>query len=412
MKRMQELTSAPSAALWQPRRHISQLDGVRGLAILAVTLYRFSKEIPTDSWLGQTLYMFFGLGDRGVDLFFVLSGFLITGILVDTKGSKHYFINFLARRSLRIFPLYFAALFLLLIIGNWFPAFSGKFALADKNQFYLWTYLANFKMSVDGVWCFGYLDHFWSLAVEEHFYLVWPLALFVCSRGTALKLAAVTAVVCAGARVCFAAVSDNGVAPDVFTLFRCDALLIGAMLALQIRSAQGLAPLRRWAVFCFPVCLMLGLAAELLDKRLFTIAHTLWPLLWACVLVWLLSGHDQHWLARLFNLSGLRLLGTLSYAMYVFQSPLIPIVGSVCSVTVFMHVTGNEIVSNLIYMALMFAFSYAAALLSWYGLEQHCLKLKKWFPSDEKLQPSAPVVLPSRPSDVSPLCTNPTIAVN
>ena len=389
-----------------------QHDGVRGLAILAVTLYRFSKEIPTDSWLGHSLHTFFGMGDRGVDLFFVLSGFLITGILVDTKGSRHCFINFLARRSLRIFPLYFVALFLFLIVANWVPAFSGMFAPADINQFYLWTYLANVKMSIEGAWCFGYLDHFWSLAVEEHFYLVWPLALLACTTGTALRLAAITAVVCGVARMCFAAVSDNGVAPDVLTLFRCDALLIGAMLALQIRSAQGLAPLRKWAAFCFPVCLVLGLAAELFDRRLFTIAHTLWPILWACVLVWLLSGHERHWLAKLFNLSGLRMLGTLSYAMYIFQSPLIPIVGSVCSVTVLSQFTGNAIVSNLIYMALMFGFTYAAALLSWYCLEQHCLKLKKWFPTDGKLPHAEAIVMSSRTSDVNPLCTNRTIAVN
>lgn len=393
---MQETISAPSAGLWKPRHHISQLDGVRGLAILIVTLYRFSKEIPTDSWLGQTLHTVFALGDRGVDLFFVLSGFLITGILVDAKGSRHYFTSFLARRSLRIFPLYFVALFLCLIAVNWVPAYRGMFNSADSSQFYLWTYLTNIKMSFEGAWCFGYLDHFWSLAVEEHFYLIWPLALFLCTRGTALKLAAAIAVVCGVSRVCFAAISDNGVAPDVLTLFRCDALLIGSMLALQIRSPQGLAPLRNWTFVIFPVCLAFGLATEIMDKRLFTIAHTLWPLLWASVLVWLLSGHEQHLLARFFNLSGLRKLGTVSYAMYVFQSPLIPIVGSVCSVPIWVELTGNAIGGNLVYMALMFALSYAAALLSWYGLEQHCLKLKKWFPTNETSKSSDKVAVPNR----------------
>ncbi len=384
----------PLAPVWQPRCHISQLDGVRGLAILIVTLYRFSKEIPTDSWLGKALHTSFMLGDRGVDLFFVLSGFLITGILVDSKGSQHYFKNFLARRSLRIFPLYFVALFLFLVAANWVPAYRGMFALADTNQFYLWTYLSNFKMSYDGAWCFGYLDHFWSLAVEEHFYLVWPLALFLCSRGTALKLAALLAVVSGLSRIIFAAVSDNGLAPHVLTLFRCDALLIGAMLALQIRSPQGLAPLRKWTVAVFPVCLAIGLAAEILDKRIFTITHTLWPLLWACVLVWLLTGNQQRWLSKFFNLSGLRKLGGVSYAMYVFQSPLIPIVGATCSVPILVELTGNAIAANLIYIAIMFTLSYAAALLSWHLLEQHCLKLKKWFPNHPTTSKPEPVTTP------------------
>ncbi len=367
--------------LWQPLRHIPQLDGVRGLAILIVTLYRFAKEMPVDSWLGLSLHRMFTLGDRGVDLFFVLSGFLITGILVDAKGSKHYFINFLARRSLRILPLYFFSLFLFVVLANSLPAYRGLFALADTNQFFLWTYLTNIKMSLDGEWCFGYLDHFWSLAVEEHFYLVWPLAVFLCARKPALRLACGIALVCSGSRIAFACVSSNGLAPDVLTVFRCDALLIGAMLALQIRSPEGLEPLKSWSYVVFVPCLAIGLLGVILDKRLFTLAHTLWPLVWACVLVWLLAGHANRPLARFFNVAPLRKLGKYSYAMYVFQSPLIPILGSVLSVSALSNMLGSPIVATLLYMCFMLAMTYAAALLSWFLLEKHCLKLKDWFPT-------------------------------
>jgi peptidoglycan/LPS O-acetylase OafA/YrhL len=378
---MSSFTRESAPALWQPRQHITQLDGVRGLAILSVTLYRFSKEIPTDSWLGQALHTTFALGDRGVDLFFVLSGFLITGILVDARGSRNYFRNFLVRRSLRIFPVYFVALFCFLIAARWIPAYRDLFQLADRHQFYLWTYLTNIKMSLDGSWCFGYLDHFWSLAVEEHFYFVWPVVLFLFVPGRALKLALVLAVTCSLSRIAFAGISDNGLAPDVLTLFRCDALLIGAMLALQIRSPQGLAPLRPWVWPVFISCLILGGGAAILDKRLLTIGHTVWPLLWGSMLVGLLTGSDRSWLAHSLNFRWLQKLGTLSYAMYVFQSPLIPIVGLTCSVPILTEQIGHEIVANLLYMGIMFGLTYAAALLSWYGLEQHCLKLKKWFPT-------------------------------
>jgi peptidoglycan/LPS O-acetylase OafA/YrhL len=366
--------------LWQPGQHITQLDGVRGLAILSVTLYRFSKEIPTNDWLGQALHTTFALGNRGVDLFFVLSGFLITGILVDARGTKNYFTNFLARRSLRIFPLYFAALFLFLIAAGWIPAYRDLFQLANHQQFYLWTYLTNIKMSLDGAWCFGYLDHFWSLAVEEHFYFVWPLLLFAFVPGRALKVALWVALMCCLTRIAFAATNDNGLAPDVFTLFRCDALLIGAMLALQIRSPRGLAPLRRWVWPVFIACLIVGGGADIMEKRLWTIGHTVWPLLWGSLLVGLLTGSDRSWLAHCFNFRWMRKLGTLSYAMYVFQSPLIPIVGLSCSVPMLTELLGHEILANLIYMGIMFGLTCGAALVSWYGLEQHCLKLKKWFP--------------------------------
>ncbi len=378
---MAESTPDRSAALWQPRRHIPQLDGVRGLAILIVTLYRFSKEIPTDGWLGKTLHSTLALGDRGVDLFFVLSGFLITGILIDAKGNQGYFTNFLARRSLRIFPLYFGALFLFLIASNWVPAYRGMFAQAEANQFYLWSYLSNVKMSFDNAWCFGYLDHFWSLAVEEHFYLVWPLALFICCRSTALKLACGLAAGSAVVRIMFASVSDNGLAPNVLTVLRCDALLMGSILAMQIRSPRGLTPLKWWALTLLPLCLAVAVTASVYDKRLFTVPNTLWPLMWSCVLVWLLEGRESSLLARCFNLSCLRSLGKYSYAIYVFQSPLIPIVAAVCSVPILTSLTGNAIAGNLMYIAAMFTLTYGAALLSWHVLEKHCLKLKDLFPT-------------------------------
>src|SRR5688572_9977607 len=96
-----------------PRGHIPALDGIRGLAILLVTIYRFAgtHDGGTPRWLLPVLEF----GTHGVDLFFVLSGFLITGILFDAKGEAHYFRNFYARRTLRIFPLYYGTLALVLI---------------------------------------------------------------------------------------------------------------------------------------------------------------------------------------------------------------------------------------------------------------------------------------------------------
>ncbi len=379
--------AAATARVWQPGQHIPQLDGVRGLAIAMVTLYRFSKEIPTDSWVGQLLHSGFRLGDRGVDLFFVLSGFLITGILLDAKGHPHFFKNFLARRSLRIFPLYFAALFLFLVVFHWMHPRTGMFEQAHQQQFFLWTYLTNVKMSLEGAWCFGYLDHFWSLAVEEHFYLFWPLVLFWLSQRTALVVACSLAMVASLSRVGFAMFSDNGVAPDVLTIFRCDALLIGSALALQLRSATGLRPVLRHAGWVCGSCLLLALACAALDKRLWTIPHTLWPLIWACLLVWLLNASQQHLLARCFRLSGLRRLGQVSYAMYVFQSPLIPITATVVSVSAMTAWTGNAILGNLLYIGVMFGLTYGCALWSWELLERHCLKLKAWFPTHGESPP-------------------------
>ena len=93
---------------WRADSHCLALDGIRGLAILAVTLYRLCKELDPESHPAlATVRRFAPIGERGVDLFFVLSGFLITGILLRTRSQPHYFRNFMVRRVLRIFPLFF-----------------------------------------------------------------------------------------------------------------------------------------------------------------------------------------------------------------------------------------------------------------------------------------------------------------
>jgi len=154
---------------WSADSHCLALDGIRGLAILAITLYRLCKELDPGSHPAiEVVRRFAPVGERGVDLFFVLSGFLITGILLRSRGKPHYFRNFIIRRSLRIFPLYFLSLTIgLLVVPNLFQ--TSAFDMPRQEQLYLWTYTSNLRMSWLNTWCFGPFDHFWPLAVEEHF---------------------------------------------------------------------------------------------------------------------------------------------------------------------------------------------------------------------------------------------------
>ncbi|HMK29165.1 MAG TPA: acyltransferase, partial [Terriglobales bacterium] len=155
-------------------KQVPSLDGVRGVAILLVLLLHFSKLV---NWYPQQKA--FAVGWVGVNLFFVLSGFLITGILLDAKGGQRYFSNFYARRTLRIFPLYFAFLALVLLLAPWFVSSPMLSALYREMPWYL-TYLFNWRAASGG----PPLGHLWSLSVEEQFYLAWPLLVYIASRRT------------------------------------------------------------------------------------------------------------------------------------------------------------------------------------------------------------------------------------
>ena len=121
----------------------------------------------------------FGWGWVGVDLFFVLSGFLITGILYDAKGCDGYFRNFYARRTLRIMPLYFGFLFFIMVLSRLGCSFCPWISRDDAVS--LGLYIYNFRVGFTQHFLYG-LHHFWSLGVEEHFYLLWPLAIWALRR--------------------------------------------------------------------------------------------------------------------------------------------------------------------------------------------------------------------------------------
>src|SRR5688572_11214801 len=160
-------------------RHIRVLDGLRGVAILMVLMiHLYPKPFIADTYptLTAVFGRLIGAGSYGVELFFVLSGFLITGILLDTKHERRFLGKFYARRILRIFPLYYGALFIVIVILPLFVAFDAEAMAIVHRQLWLWTYLSNWP--VGSIWddsSLFMLGHFWSLCVEEHFYVFWPL---------------------------------------------------------------------------------------------------------------------------------------------------------------------------------------------------------------------------------------------
>jgi peptidoglycan/LPS O-acetylase OafA/YrhL len=215
----------PVAAV--PER-VLELDGVRGLAIVAVVAMHatmFANVRPDIAALPLARALL--LGWTGVDLFFVLSGFLITGILLRQKGQPHYFRDFYARRALRIVPLYYAVLALLLFVLDRPPTTGSEQA----------AYLLYYQ---NIAWLWGPDQHpdlartiTWSLAVEEQFYLAWPaVVLLVPARVLPWLCGALVAAAIAVRAVLLA----NGVDVVYFlTPCRLDALAAGACLAMLPR---------------------------------------------------------------------------------------------------------------------------------------------------------------------------------
>jgi len=209
------------------------LDGVRGVAILLVIIWHYvycSVGLEVGSllaYLNRTLILTWS----GVDLFFVLSGFLIVGILLNIKGSASFFKTFYTRRICRIFPLYFLMLFLFVIIyqysDNWLFRLDGIPILS------YFTFTQNFFMHNRGFGA-GWLGVTWSLAIEEQFYLIIPLLVWLLNKQQLFCL--FIFLICLSP--VFRFIISSGFGSYVFSFARADSILMGGVLALIIRHSN------------------------------------------------------------------------------------------------------------------------------------------------------------------------------
>jgi peptidoglycan/LPS O-acetylase OafA/YrhL len=298
------------------RPYYPALDGLRGLAILLVVVYHNFGFID---------YFFFGW--LGVDLFFVLSGFLITNILLRSAGTKNYLRNFYMRRVLRIFPLYYLSLLIFLVILPSFSRFSGDFSYYTNNQWWLWTYLQNWLYIFKPSDAADILHHLWSLAVEEQFYLIWPLVILLVRKPKYLLLlmATVLLTVIVLRFIIWDQKIENLAYFNLYTFSRIDGIAIGSMLALL--QNINLNFLKRHTT-----AIVLSLAAAnfifyFINSRyafsfpyLAIVGYTTFAVMFA-LLVNEAVTRESRLVNILFDNPLLRFLGKISYGFYVFHWP-------------------------------------------------------------------------------------------
>ncbi|BCA94969.1 hypothetical protein TUM19329_13300 [Legionella antarctica] len=232
----------------QPSKYIPELDGIRGYACLSVFFAHCCMGLikPNLKFLYNIEQFTNALLLGGVDLFFVLSGFLIGGILIDSRGSSHYFKRFWIRRIARIFPVLYALLasycIALIVSANFDLPILNKWLLADPKP-PLWTYatfLQSFHIAAGGYGGPRWVGITWSLAIEEQFYFLFPLAVYFLSKRSLLFIVFAGIIIAPILRDVFERLYGYWYAPYVLLPSRVDGLMFGVLVAIIIRNASAL----------------------------------------------------------------------------------------------------------------------------------------------------------------------------
>jgi peptidoglycan/LPS O-acetylase OafA/YrhL len=355
--------------------YIPQLDGIRGLAIILVVSFHYLGFIPI-----------FSFGWCGVDLFFVLSGYLITSRLIVLQQQKNHLLKFYKNRALRIMPLYYLTLILF---------YAGIHLLVKKENlhffdFYNYNFLSFFLFFQN--WSITYsiyahapreifLDHFWSLAIEEQFYLVWPFFLYkFWQKKFFLKLVFCLVVLIIIARtiiyIQYPEKSDYNYYYNN-TFCRMDAFLIGGCLLIlqHTRKDKQLIPY----FFAVLLIIILGIYftgnASISNPFISTIGYTLIALFFAG-LIYAATSKSSKFLSTIFNYPWLRFTGKISYGLYIFHWLVLRILEPRFEKLLTKSAYLNSQTANGVALFICLVVSYVLSVLSYFYFESYFLKLK------------------------------------
>ncbi len=353
--------------------YLPHLDGWRGVAIVWVVAAHFFD--------GYTLVR---LGWAGVNCFFILSGFLITGRLYyhTRQGERNYFKNFYIRRILRIFPLYYGCLFFFfLVLPLFYSNYQRHFSDLYSHQLWYWLYISNWRLAICGPSDNVTLDSYWSLAVEEQFYLFWPF-LFRYVKGVGLKVVILGLIT---ASIIGRILARAPTHAYYSTLTACEPLVMGALICVLKKEGK----LAAYAGLLVPIIFMslIGLGLIFLHDPEQWITNT-WLIQYGytaidCILasllyVSLLPGGIGGVLRRGLSSPWLVWIGRYSYGIYIFHFLLLATLVEKGE----MEMTARGISEGLAYWLARLAGIVgvmACSYASYHLYEQKFLRLKKYF---------------------------------
>ncbi|HVM49407.1 MAG TPA: acyltransferase [Candidatus Acidoferrum sp.] len=371
--------------------HVAVLDGVRGVAILMVLFGHFyqTSVIKVNYPLaGKILGRVLAPSGYGVELFFVLSGFLITGILLDTKELPGYFGKFYMRRFLRIFPLYYGALAAVLLVLPLFVNLDAGGREIVAHQGWLWCYLANWPSAY--IWDNSnvfLLGHFWSLAVEEHFYILWPAMVFLLSRRGLVRVCFIVLVMCATVRATDAIMGQAG--PLILqwtTLTRVDGLAIGGLLAIALRTPElkEHLPSGKYMTAGLWVFGVLVMGLMLMPRQVHFLpipifSETIVVSFLGLAVLAALQAQPGELYYQMLSSRVLVAFGKYSYGIYVIHGILRPVFAKVFNLEHAPIHYGLAFVSLAAYYVFAIGVSFLLAWLSYNLMEKRFLALKRYF---------------------------------
>lgn len=355
------------------RFHYPGLDALRGIAIILVILFHY--------------FLFFRIGWIGVDLFFVLSGFLITSILLRERDHKFYFRNFYLRRILRIFPLYYLVLIIFFAAAP--IAFSQKdssstYSYYTQNQLWFWLYFQNWLMIKKGMPPEPYLQHFWSLAIEEQFYIVWPFLVFFVRKISHLKAMLIAILLLAFIlRFIFWKTLPQYAGQNYYNSFtRMDTLGAGALLALIVNGGKKIPG----SFITISTVAFAGLIAASwilyrnvdYDNPLFTtIGYSVSALFFMSMCF--LALHENTWIAKVYFLKP---IGRISYGLYVFHLPVFLVVSSILNARLAPYFPSDTLL-HLVTAVICIAITFITSAISYKFFELPLLRLKNKFRTNQ-----------------------------